>query len=161
MRPHGTAAELEVRRRKAIDLLRSGKTPTQVAELLEVARQTVQRWKALVRECGTRALKPIPQHVPTCRLTIEQGRELCKLLVAGASASGYSTDLWTTARVTEVIRKKFNIQYNHDHVGRMLHGLGFSCQKPAKQAREHDDRAAQRWRKRDWPRLKKGRRIQS
>ncbi len=53
------------------------------------------------------------------------------------------------------------IQYNHDHVGRMLHRLGFSCQKPAKQAKEHDEKAARVWRKREWPRIKKGRRIEA
>lgn len=154
MRPNGTAAELELRRRKAIDLLHSGKTPTQVAEVLNVARQTVQRWKAMVHAGGKRALKPVPQHVPSCRLTVMQQRQLGKIIAAGAAASGFDTDLWTTARITEVIWKTFKIRYNHDHVGRMLHSLGFSCQKPAKQAREHDERAALRWRKRDWARIK-------
>ena len=159
MRPNGTAAELELRRRKAIDLLDSGKTPTQVAEILNVARQSVQRWKAMFYAGGKRALKAVPQHVPSCRLTVMQHQQLVKIIAAGAAASGFDTDLWTTARIAEVIWKTFKIRYNHDHVGRMLHSLGFSCQKPAKQAREHDDRAALRWRKRDWARIKKGRRI--
>lgn len=161
MRPTGTAEELEARRRKGIELLDTGKTPTQVSEILGVARQSVQRWKKAVRDGGKRALKAIPQHVPSCRLSPEQQRELKKIITAGAIACGYPTDLWTTARLTEVIWKTFQIRYNHDHVGRMLHGLGYSCQKPAKQAKEHDDRAARQWRKREWPRIKKGRRIES
>ena len=161
MRPSGSAAELEVRRRRAISLLEEGKTPTQVSETIGVARQTVQRWKAMVREGGKRALKPVPQFVKTCRLTTDQQRELGKIITAGAMASGFDTDLWTTARITEVIWKKFKIHYNHDHVGRMLHTLGYSCQKPSKQAKEHDEQAERQWRKRQWPRIKKGRTIQS
>lgn len=156
MRPTGTATELEQRRRKAIELLEAGHTPTQVAEILGVARQSVQRWKAAVRDGGKRALKPVPQFVPTCRITTEQQRELGKTITAGALAAGYPTDLWTTTRVAEVILKRFKIQYNHDHVGRMLHSFGYTCQKPTTQAREHDARAERQWRKREWPRIKKG-----
>lgn len=161
MRPTGTAEELESRRRKCFELLESGKTATEVAEILGVARTSIQRWKAMVREGGKRALKAIPQYVPECRMSPEQQKELGKIITAGAQVAGYPTDLWTTARITDVIWKRFKIQYNHDHVGRMLHGLGFTCQKPAKQAKEHDDKAERVWRKREWPRIKKGRRIES
>jgi transposase len=157
MRPCGSAAVLEDRRRRAIDLLSEGKTPSQVAEIVGVVRQTVQRWKAMVREGGKRALKAKPQHVPKCRLSGEQQQELGKIIAAGASASGYSTDLWTTARIAEVIWQQFKIRYNHDHVGRLLHRLGYSCQKPSRKAREQDEQAAQAWRRREWPRIKKGR----
>lgn len=161
MRPTGTAAELENRRRKCFELLDSGKPVGEVAEILGVDRTTVSRWKARVREGGKRALKAIPQYVKQCQLTVEQQKELGRIITNGALAAGYPTDLWTTVRITEVILKRFKIQYNHDHVGRMLHRLGFSCQKPAKQAKEHDEKAARVWRKREWPRIKKGRRIES
>jgi transposase len=134
MRPSGSGAELEVLRRRAPGLLEEGKTPTQVSEIVGVARQTVQRWKAMVREGGKRALSPVTQFVKTCRLTTDQQRELGKIITAVQWHLAL-TDLWTTYRITEVIWKEFKIHYNHDHVGRMLHTLGYSCQKPAKQAR--------------------------
>lgn len=161
MRPTGTAEELERRRRKCFELLDSGKKVAEVAEILGVARTSIERWKAKVRESGKRALKAVPQYVKQCQLSSEQQRELSKIITDGALAAGYPTDLWTTKRLAEVIWKRFKIQYNHDHVGRMLHRLGFTCQKPAKQAKEHDDKAARVWRKRQWPRIKKGRRIES
>lgn len=161
MRPKGTATELEARRRRAIDLLDSGLTPTQVALAVGVARQTIQRWKAAVRDGGKNALKAIPQHINTCQLTDAQQKELGKIIQAGAAKAGFETDLWTTARLAQVIKDRFGIQYNSDHVGRMLHRLGFSCQKPMKRAREQDERQVKRWRKQDWPRIKKGRRVTS
>ena len=67
MRPTGSATDLEARRRRAMDLLEEGKTPSQVAEILGVSRQTVQRWKKIVREGGKRALKPIPSTFPPAK----------------------------------------------------------------------------------------------
>lgn len=106
MRPTGSPTDLEARRRRAMDLLPEGRTPSQVAEILGVSRQTVQRGKKMVREGGKRALKPIPQHVPTCKMSLSQQRELGKIIVRGAQAAGFPTDLWTTARIAEVVRKK-------------------------------------------------------
>ena len=42
-----------------------------------------------------------------------------------------------------------------DHVWKILHGLGFSAQKPEARARGRNDRAIERWWKWEWPRIKK------
>jgi len=33
--------------------------------------------------------------------------------------------------------------------------MGWSCQKPQRRARERDEATIARWRKKEWPRLKK------
>ena len=86
-------------------------------------------------------------------------QQLIAILLAGPRKAGYSTDLWTCRRVAEVIAKKFHVKYHPDHVGKMLHDLGWTCQKPEQRAREADDGAMERWRKRDWPRIKRGPRF--
>ncbi|MFN9602154.1 MAG: winged helix-turn-helix domain-containing protein [Pirellulaceae bacterium] len=156
MRTKGSAEELEARRLRAFALFKKGLTPTQVAEQIGVTRQTAQRWKGLIRDGGKKALNSIPQHVPTCRLTEEQQADLSKIIQSGATAAGFSTDLWTTKRLAEVVRKRFKIKYHPDHLGRLLHQLGFSCQKPAKKAREQRPEEANQWRRQSWPRVKKG-----
>lgn len=156
MRSKGTAEELEARRKRAIDLLQKGWAPRDVADALGVVTKTIYAWKAKWKEGGKRALASIPQHVPTCRMSVDQQRELGALLMQGAMASGYPTDLWTTARIAEVVKKRFKIDYNPDHLGRLLHTLGYSCQKPIKRAKEQDEASVKRWRQRDWPRIKKG-----
>ena len=60
-------------------------------------------------------------------------------------ASGYSTQLWTTARVAEVIWKTFRVRYHRDHVGRLLHSLGWSHQKPQKKALERNQAEIRRF----------------
>ena len=48
------------------------------------------------------------------------------------------------------------IGYHVDHMGRLLHALGWTCQKPEQRARERDETKIAHWRAHDWPRLKKG-----
>jgi transposase len=140
MRTKGSAEELEARRLRAFVVFKQGLTPTQVAEHIGVTRQTAQKWEGLIRDGEKKALHSIPQHVPTCRLTNEQRAELSQIIKNGAFAAGFSTDLWTTKRLAEVVRKRFKVEYYPDHLGRLLHQLGFSCQKPAKKAREQGPR---------------------
>lgn len=161
MRSKGSATELESRRLKAIELLQSGLTPTEVSVALGVVRQTVQKWKACLRDGGKKALKAKPHHINTCRLSVEQQKRLGKIILDGAAKAGFATDLWTTARIAQVIKERFGIGYNADHVGRMLRKLGFSCQKPARRAREQNEHEVRRWRKKEWPRIKKGSKIAS
>jgi transposase len=80
---------------------------------------------------------------------------LVKLLVRGASRQGFCTDLWTCPRIAAVIASRFDVCYHVDHIPRLMRTLGFSPQKPERQARERDDEAVRAWIERDWPRIKK------
>ena len=77
------------------------------------------------------------------------------MLLRGPLAHGYPTNLWTTARIAEVIRDEFGIQYHRDHVGRLMHSLRWSPQKPERRALERDEQAIARWQQKDWLRIKK------
>jgi len=94
-------------------------------------------------------------------LTKKQKDQLAKILLRGAGASGYANDLWTCPRVLEVIQKRFGVTYHVDYVGTLLHKLGWSVQKPEHRARERDEAEIQRWRREEWPRIKKGARAKS
>lgn len=154
MRPKGTAAELEARRLRAADLLRDGKTTAQVAALIGAGHSSVKKWKAAMVKGESLAAKPPP--VRSCKLNDSQKAELVEILVRGPLASGFRTDLWTCRRVAEVVQKRFGVSYHPDHLGRILHDLGFTPQKPEQVARERDEEAIQRWPKQDWPRIKRG-----
>jgi transposase len=89
------------------------------------------------------------------KLTAVQQRRLGTLLLAGPLAAGYRTDLWTTARIAALIQARFQISYHPDHVGRLLHRLGWTAQKPERRALERDEAAIARWKTRTWVRVKK------
>lgn len=155
MRPKGGPQELERRRRRAMEFLDRGLWPGEVAERVGVDRRSVRRWKAAYREKGPEALKarPVPGRPP--KLTGNGKQELEELLLEGAEAAGFDTELWTCPRVAKLIRKHFGVRYHVDHIGRLLRSLGWSPQRPQRRARERDEAKIQGWIKEDWPRIKK------
>jgi len=155
MRPTGSAAELEARRLRAVDLLRDGKSNTEVARLVGADVSSVKRWKRAVAQGGVAALAAKPNRGRPPRLTLEQMQSLASLVRTGARAAGFRSDLWTCRRVAQAIRDRFAVTYHPDHVGRILHALGFSQQKPQRRASQRDETAIERWRKSDWARIKK------
>lgn len=155
MRPIGSGEELERRRVRALELLKAGLLPVEVARRVGVDRRSVRRWKAAVRAGGTQAVQARPTPGRPTKLSAKDRRRLAAVLVKGAQAAGFSTDLWTCPRVTEVIKRRFGVHYHVAHVGRLLHALGFSPQKPARRAVERDEDAIRRWIQVEWPRVKK------
>lgn len=155
MRPTGSPEELERRRVRALVLLKEGLLPVEVARRVGVDRRSVRRWKRAARrrgEAGVRA-KPAPGRPP--KLDPEHKRRLEALLLAGAQAAGFHTDLWTCPRVAELIDRRFGVRYHVDHIGRLLHDLNWSPQKPARRALERDEPAIRRWVHKRWPPVKK------
>jgi len=157
MRPKGSPRELEKKRFDAIRLLELGYGPTEVGRILQADRRTIHRWAKRVRDEGLGALKAKPNPGPTPKLAPSQKEALARILLEGAPASGYATQLWTAPRVVEVIRKHFGVSYHAHHVPRILRELGWSCQKPQRRARERDEKAIEAWLRREWPEIKKGR----
>jgi transposase len=139
-RPHGSAAELERRRCRAVAAVERGESPELVANTYGVNRASVYRWLAMSRQMDGLAAKP--HHGPTPRLSPEQLQHLETLLLQGAKAHGWSTQLWTCARIAVLIQRHFNVRFHHDHVGRLLHErLNWTAQKPRRRARERDPTA--------------------
>lgn len=155
MRPPGSPEELERRRQRGIALLREGFPPVEVARRLGVDRRSVRRWHARYKRGGAGALAAQPASGRPPKLEARSKTQLQRSLLRGARACGYSTDLWTCPRVAEVIHRQFGVHYHVDHIGRLLHALGWSPQKPERRARERDEKAIQRWVKETWPRIKK------
>jgi len=155
MRPRGSAEQLERRRRQAVQLLNEGKGLSDTAEAVGASVSSVWRWRQAYREGGWEGLRPRPTPGRPSKLSESQKQGLREVLEAGPLAARYPTDLWTLKRVAEVIRKRFGVRYNTCHVWTVLVKLGWSCQKPERRARERDEEAIHRWRRRDWVRIKK------
>jgi len=155
MRPKGNSAQLQQRRHDALAMLRRGMKPIDVAKALRVSLVSVGRWRKAARAGGRGALaaKPHPGRPP--KLTLAQRRLLVQLLHRGPIHHGYSNQLWTLERVAEVIIRTFGVRYHPSAVWWILRSLGWSCQKPQTHARERDEAAIGRWRRVEWPRIKK------
>jgi len=137
------------------ELLLEGKGLREVARLVKAAPSSVSRWKQALEEGGLEALRAKPHPGRTARLTSEPKQGLEEVLLRGAQAADYSTDLWTLSRVAEVIERRFGVTYHPGHVWHILRDIGWSCQKPERRARERDEEAIAQWRKEERPRVKK------
>jgi len=156
MRPQGSGAQLETRRRRAAALLRKGLGVREVARRVDSSPSSVSRWKEALEEGGAQALAAKAQPGRPARLSAQQKTRLLELLLQGPQAQGYASQLWTLSRVGQVIEKTFGISYHPAHVWKILRAGGWSAQKPKRLARERDEEQIQRWRRKRWPHIKKG-----
>jgi transposase len=113
------------------------------------------RWYHARRRGGEKALRVrfSPGRPP--KLRPKQLQRLIKLLLQGPMARGYHTNLWTTTRIALLIDEEFGVDYHPNHIGRLMHRLKWSHQKPERRAIECDDQAVEQWKRRQWPRIKK------
>jgi transposase len=150
-------AARQARRERAAELFAQGRSQAEVARELEVSRQSASRWHAGWQAEGARALQsrgPTGRRpkIPDAALKgIEQA------LLEGALAHGFATDVWTLDRIAVVIQGLTGVTLSNPSVWRLLGGrLGWSVQRPARQAQERDEEAIQHWVAHQWPRIKGG-----
>lgn len=155
MRPSGSQEYLEGRRMRAMACLAEGLQPVEIARKIGVDRRSVRRWKASFLKGGEEAVRAKPVLGRPSRLGRTEKKRLEAILLRGARQAGYSTDLWTCPRIVQVIDRRFGVHYHPDHIGRILHSLGWSPQKPQRRAVERDEEAIRSWIKTVWPKVKK------
>lgn len=150
-------AELERRRRRAVQLLEGGQSLVMVAQMVGAAVSAVWQWRATFRRAGADGLaaKPAPGRPP--KLSPQQRQRLPQLLAVGAQHYGYPNDLWTTRRIAAVIERELQVDYHPAQVSRILHDLGWSCQKPERRAVERNQAAIDHWKRSGWVEIKKKR----
>jgi transposase len=151
-RPIGTAAELERRRRRAVELVDQGESPTTVARILGVHETSVHRWRRLAQR--PQGLQAKPHLGPTPGLSDYHLGKLERFLRQGAKKHGWPNELWTADRVARLILERFGIDYHPEHVRKILkQRLNWTSQKPRRKARERNDKEVERWLGDELPRI--------
>ena len=151
----------EGRRLQAWQLKQRGWSQRQIAAALGVSEGAVSQWMTRAREGGPAALRRRPSPGAPRRLSCEHLARLPDLLHRGADADGFRGAVWTRSRVAAVIRLACGVTYHPAHVGRVLHTIRWSPQKPARRARQRDEGAIAHWREERWPALQRGRQRSS
>jgi transposase len=152
MRPKGTCTELERRRRRAVELVEQGESPTVVARILGVRPSSIHRWRRMAQKNRGLDARPIPGR--PSRLSPYQLGKLERLLLQGAKRHGWPNDLWTADRVARLLRQRFGLSFHPEHVRKILkQRLGWTSQKPKRKARERNDKEIERWKGDELPRI--------
>jgi transposase len=151
---NGTHFTTEVRRR-AVDAVLEGMSKTAVASAYGVDRKTVSRWvdkfcvgggDALLRKAGSGR----PQKLED--LTED---ELRKIVLAGAVAYDFETDLWTVSRLRRVIADEFRIPLSKNTIWRRLRDAGLTYQKPEREYYEIDEATRKKWLRYEVPKIRR------
>ena len=153
--PAQSRVEMADRRRLAVERVAAGRTPADVADFLGLNPETVRRWVRTHKAAGAGGLagRPHPGRRPF--LTPEQDAEVLSWLTQRPTAFGFRTDLWTAARVAQLIRQKFGVEYHPGDLREWLTRRGQSPQKPALPARQRNPAVVGAWLAGDYPAAQK------
>jgi transposase len=152
-----TAAERARRERvqlEAAGLFEGGASDGQVARRLRVSRMSANRWRRALEAGGREALASKGAGGVKCKLSLAQLAELEAVLDAGPAASGYLDQCWTLARITDLARRRFRVEYTLAGMDALLHRIGWSVQVPARRAAERDEAAIATWKQETRPVIK-------
>jgi putative transposase len=154
-----TKAQLEERRKAAIELLNNQedkKTQKEVAEIMGVSRIALYYWQ---RRATAGTLDSVKQSGRPSRMSKKQLQELLELLKESPDKYGYPTIGWTTKVVADFIKRKFAIEYAPDHVGVILRQAGMSVQVPKIRGVRRDEAKIKTWTQETFPTLKKNTQV--
>jgi len=145
----------EWRRFRALQLHELGWGEVVIAQALGVNKGTVSRWLTIAETKGAEALHSHPSAGCPPKLTDNQVARIPEFLWHGAEAYGFRGDVWTCARIAQVIRWEFGVCYHKDHVSRLMKDLGWTPQVPVTRAVQRDEAMIAHWRTTVWPDLRR------
>jgi transposase len=146
---------LEALRLRAVEQVARGVPAAEVGAglaALGLHRRTIYTWLATERTEGHEALRARPVPGRPRKLAEEQLGELAGLIAESDPRDhGFGVALWTREVVRQLIAARFGVQLTVASVGRTLHHLGFSAQRPLYRAEQADPVAVARWREIEYP----------
>jgi transposase len=143
------------KRLQSVVLNSEGHTSGDLARILKAPRSKVSEWLRRYQRHGFEGLLEGYRSGRPAALTEPQRQQLRDILESGPVAYGLDTGIWTSPMIAWVIEEEFGVAYHPGHVRKLLHGLGFSVQRPRRVLARADAAEQDRWRRRTYPNLKK------
>jgi len=141
-------------RRSVVQAVRAGMKQTVATPTFGVSLRAVNKWMALDKIGGLRALKAKRRgrRPGEGRLTPKQAARMRQQIIDHMPDQlklGFY--LWTRAAVGALIEREYGVVVSLTTVGRYLKAWGMSVQKPARRAYERNDAAIARWLRVEYP----------
>lgn len=102
-----SAAELERRRRLAVERVASGYSQQATADFLGVSKSAVSQWMKAYRQRGDAGLAAKFRPGRPRKLTMRQEKTVLGWFSKSATQFGFANELWTAPRVAKLIRRKW------------------------------------------------------
>ena len=140
-----------IRRIHALLALADGTSVEDIAQLLAVGEQTIRAWLRAFVLHGVASLVYRRREGRPPKLTPSQRAELKAAILAGPDAAGYSSACWTAGISTDLIQRRFGVEYAPRYVCCLLDRLGLSYQKGRFTSDHLNAEAALLWLEETWP----------
>jgi len=93
---------------QSIISLSNGISMTDVCTVLQITRETVRLWKKQLRTGGLNGLLTDKKKGKRSRISVENQKELRKILMSSPKKQGLIETKWTGKMVQEIVLKKWN-----------------------------------------------------
>lgn len=142
-------------RMRAVEAVGRGWTVADAADAYGVSRRSLHRWLLRFEQGGIEALhREAGSGRPRILEDLTEA-DLREIVLAAASNFGFETDLWTVARLHQVICERHKIVVSRDTVWRRLREAGLTYQKPEREYHEIDEEVRTKWRRYEVPKIRK------
>ena len=147
---------MEEIRIRAVQQVQAGESPETVIKTLGFARACIYNWLARYRAGGWHALKTGSRSGRPKKLAGKQISWIYRTIRdKDPRQVKFSFALWTRAMIVTLIKQQFGVKLSSTSVGRLLHQLGFSCQKPLYRAYQRDAESVKQWKEQVFPQIQK------
>jgi transposase len=147
---------MEEIRIRAVQRVQAGESPESVIKALGFVRACIYNWLARYRAGGWQALKTGSRSGRPKKLTGSQMRWIYRTIRdKDPLQMKFSFALWTRSIIATLIKRQFGVKLSSTSVGRLLHQLGFSCQKPLYRAYQRDSELVKEWKEDVFPQIQK------
>ena len=133
-------------RRLAVQRVLQGESPKSVTESYGLGQKTIFTWLKVARENGLDALAPKPRLGRGRSLTDFEEQEVKRWVLSGDPRQyGFDFGLWTCQIVADLIFEQLGVELSVSDVGKVLHHLGLTPQKPLRRAYARDEKSVEEW----------------
>ncbi|CAG0955482.1 hypothetical protein ANAEL_00314 [Anaerolineales bacterium] len=146
----------EAIRIRAVQRIIDGESPEVIAKTLGYHRSAVYQWLKRYNTAGLEGLKyqKIPGKQPT--LSKAQKQKIFDIVTSKNPLQlKFAFALWTRAMVKDLILDQFGISLSEVSVGRLLHELGLTPQRPLRRAYQQNSERVSHWLQEEYPAIQK------
>lgn len=139
----------------AVTRVGEGWSPADTAAFLGVHVETVRKWVRKHKADGDNGLAGTPHPGRKPFLTPDQEAEVLGWLTQKPTDFGFRTDLWTAARVAQLIEEKFGVTFHPNYLREWLTKRRHTPQKPVRRAKQRNPEAIASWLAAEYPAAQK------
>jgi transposase len=126
-----------------------------IAKLLNAPRSKVSLWLKNYEMYGYDSLLEGYRSGRPGELSEKDKMKLAGIIDRGPVSYGFTSAVWTSVMLAEVIHDEFNVEFHPGHIRKILSAMNYSMQKPKRVLARANEAEKNQWRRYLYPQIKK------